>query len=98
MEKLKRERGSPWLRENEKISRRVEAGVGRPACGGWCRKADVWRRHVEVWSSERRGGSWIEEKKRKNWEKKLAKGAAELKKRKGKNKRGEGYFRIYLML
>ena len=36
---------------------RVEADVGRPACGGRCRKVDVWRRHMEAWSGERRGGA-----------------------------------------
>ena len=38
------------------------------------------------------------EKDRKNWEKKLGKGAVELKKRKGETKIGEGYFHIYPML
>ena len=64
----------------------MEASAGRSTCGG-----GMWRRGA-VREEE---GLRVELFKRK---KKLRKGAAELKKRKGKNKRGEGYFRIYLML
>ena len=47
-------------REGVTVNMKRLASVGSPACegrGGWCRKADVWRWHVEAWSDERRGGA-----------------------------------------
>ena len=63
MEKLKRERE----REREghrdsvrmrRLGRRVDTGMLRPACGGRCRKAEVWS---GMCSGERRGGLNSEE-------------------------------------
>ena len=81
MEKLKRERGSPWLRENEKISQRVEVGAGRPTCGG-----SMWRcgavREEEAAELKKRK----EKIERKGWRR----GRLNWRKEKGRIKEGRG--------
>ena len=67
----------------------MEAGAGRPTCGG-----GMWR-HGAV--REEEGLRTELFKRQKKLREKVGEGGAELKKRKGKNKIGEGYFRIYLM-
>ena len=91
-----------WFQGKRQKKMREKVGEG----GGWTKERD-WK----IWAKKSWEGFFFhfvlcvynhtddsKEKDRKNLEKKLGKGATELKKRKGKNKIGEGYFCIYLML
>ena len=51
-------------REEVTVNMKRLAGIGSPACGDQCVEAveagagrPMWRRHVEAWSDERRGGA-----------------------------------------